>query len=126
MRGRFLLLAHHVISRRASVCVSEKVRIEVEGKVDIQFENGGEQRLKNIAQPIKVFHWRPEGAPADAGLKAAPAKVGAKPSLALSPLHVPDGDARAVALAIGVNEAVASSLANLTGISQGKFEAQGP
>jgi adenylate cyclase len=43
------------------ICVSDKVRIEVEGKVHIQFENGGEQRLKNIAQ-TKVFHWRPDGA----------------------------------------------------------------
>jgi adenylate cyclase len=107
------------------ICVSDKVRIEVEGKVDIQFESGGEQRLKNIAQATKVFHWRPEGAlplvltsaGAQAVRDAVPAKVGAKPSLALSRLEVLGGDALAVSLAAGVNEAVASSLANLTGIS---------
>jgi adenylate cyclase len=109
------------LARPNGICVSEKVRIEVEGKVDIQFENGGEQRLKNIAQPIKVFHWRPQGAspPAhvDADAGAAPAKAGAKPSLALSFFEVSGGDAQAVPLAKGVNEAVSSSLANLTGIS---------
>ena len=51
------------LARPNGLCVSDKVRIEVEGKVDIRFENGGEQRLKNIARPTKVFHWRPEGAP---------------------------------------------------------------
>jgi adenylate cyclase len=109
------------LARPNGICVSEKVRIEVEGKVDIQFENGGEQRLKNIAQPIKVFHWRPEAAsppaPVDADAGAAPAKAGAKPSLALSFFEVSGGDAQAVPLAKGVNEAVSSSLANLTGIS---------
>jgi adenylate cyclase len=113
------------LARPNGICVSDKVRIEVEGKVNIEFENGGEQRLKNIAQATKVFHWRPDGAlplaPANAGAEgirdAAPAKAGAKPSLALSPLEVPAGDAQAVPLATGVNEAVASSLANLTGIS---------
>ena len=51
------------LARPNGICVSDKVKIEVEGKVDIRFENGGEQRLKNIAQATKVFHWRPDGAP---------------------------------------------------------------
>jgi adenylate cyclase len=113
------------LARPNGICVSDKVRIEVEGKVAIEFENGGEQRLKNIAQATRVFHWRPDGAlplvstkaGADADRDAASAKGGAKPSLALSPLEVLGGDAQAVPLATGVNEAVASSLANLTGIS---------
>ncbi|GLR85952.1 adenylate/guanylate cyclase domain-containing protein [Bradyrhizobium iriomotense] len=113
------------LARPNGICVSDKVRIEVEGRIDIQFENGGEQRLKNIAQTVKVFHWRPDGAPplvlastgADGARDVAPANAGAKPSLALSPFEVLGRDAQAVALTIGVNEAVASSLANLTGIS---------
>jgi adenylate cyclase len=113
------------LSRPNGICVSDKVKIEVEGKVDIRFENGGEQRLKNIAQATKVFHWRPDGAPplvpTNAGAEgirdAAPANAGAKPSLALSPFEVLGGDAQAIPLATGVNEAVTSSLANLTGIS---------
>ena len=111
------------LARPNGICVSDKVRIEVEGKVDIQFENGGEQRLKNIAQATKVFHWRPDGAPPLAQTNtgpegnAAPANAGAKPSLALSFFEVSGGDAQAVPLAKGVNEAVSSSLANLTGIS---------
>ena len=113
------------LARPNGLCVSDKVRIEVEGKVDIRFENGGEQRLKNIARATKVFHWRPDGAPplvqtntgAEGIRDAAPANAGAKPSLALSSFEVLGGDAQAVPLAKGVNEAVTSSLANLTGIS---------
>ncbi|WFU44039.1 adenylate/guanylate cyclase domain-containing protein [Bradyrhizobium sp. CB82] len=109
------------VARPNGICISEKVRIEIKGKIDIQFENGGEQRLKNIAQATTVFHWRPEGAPplvtASADAEGIGKPAGAKPSLALSPLDVLGGDPRVVPLAAGLNEAVASSLANLTGIS---------
>ena len=72
------------LARPNGICISDKVRGEIKGKIDIQFENGGEQRLKNIAQAITVFHWRPEGAPplvtANAGAegieKPAPASSG--------------------------------------------------
>ncbi|MDW6025754.1 adenylate/guanylate cyclase domain-containing protein [Mesorhizobium sp. BAC0120] len=113
------------LARPNGICISNKVRTEISGKVDISFENGGEQRLKNIAQTITVFHWRPEGAAplvatdaAGTGIRVGgPAGSGAKPSLALSRLGVLDGDSQAIHLAAGLNEAVASSLANLTGIS---------
>jgi class 3 adenylate cyclase/TolB-like protein len=113
------------LARPNGICISDKVRIEIIGKVGIQFENGGEQRLKNIAQATKIFHWRPEDAPplvtTEAGGEGirdrAPASAGAKPSLALSPLEVLGSDSQAVSLAAGLNEAVSSSLANLTGIS---------
>ena len=113
------------LARASGVCVSDKVRIEVQGKVDIEFENGGEQRLKNIAQPTRIFHWQPEGVtpPVTAHARSEgirdgiTASGGAKPTLALSPLEVLAGDPQADSVAAGVNEAVASSLANLTGIS---------
>src|SRR5215472_766024 len=84
------------LARTSGICVSDKVRTEVRGKVAIEFENGGEQRLKNIAQPTWVFHWQPEGVtpPVTAHARAegirdgARASDGAKPSLALSPLEV--------------------------------------
>jgi adenylate cyclase len=120
LAARLQLLAHP-----AGICVSEKVRTEVDGKVDIIFENGGEQLVKNIAQPIKVFHWRPLEAPplltsntvVPAGEGRPHVGSGAKPSLMLSSFEVLRGDKKAKSLAAGINEAVASSLANLTGIS---------
>ena len=113
------------LARPAGICVSEKVRMEVDGKVDIVFENGGEQLVKNIAEPVKVFHWRPPEAPplvasntaVSAGGGRAHVGPGAKPSLMLSSFEVLGGDKKAKSLAAGMNEAVASSLTNLTGIS---------
>jgi adenylate cyclase len=113
------------IARPAGICISDKVRAEVAGKVDIVFDNGGAQLLKNIPEPITVYHWRPPDVPplvatntAVAGQRAlAKNSTGAKPTLVLSPFEVLGGEERAKSLAAGMDEAVASSLANLTGIS---------
>src|SRR5262245_59971574 len=37
------------------ICVSGRVQEDAEGKLEITFEDAGEQHLKNIARPIKVF-----------------------------------------------------------------------
>jgi adenylate cyclase len=40
------------------ICVSERVRNDVRGKLDVEFDEMGEQRLKNISHPIRVFRAR--------------------------------------------------------------------
>ena len=37
------------------ILMSEKVYIEVEGKLDVGFEDRGEQQLKNIAKPVRAY-----------------------------------------------------------------------
>ena len=44
------------------VCVSSIVHDQVRGKIDAQFEDGGEVELKNIDQPQKIFLWNPKNA----------------------------------------------------------------
>ena len=37
------------------ICVSRSVYTQIKGKVDLAFEDLGEQRIKNIADPVRVF-----------------------------------------------------------------------
>ena len=37
------------------ILISEKVYSEVEGKLDVGFEDRGEQQLKNISKPVRVY-----------------------------------------------------------------------
>jgi adenylate cyclase len=37
------------------ICVSARVQEDVRGKLDVAFEDTGDQRFKNIAQPVRVF-----------------------------------------------------------------------
>src|SRR6478672_5612927 len=48
------------------VCISEDVYRQVRGKFDATFEDIGEQKLKNIAQPVRVYRARIAGTSADA------------------------------------------------------------
>lgn len=42
------------------LCVSDIVYQSIEGKAELAFDDLGEQRLKNIAKPIRVWRWRPD------------------------------------------------------------------
>jgi adenylate cyclase len=44
------------------LCVSRVVRDQVRDKLPYAFENLGEQSVKNIARPVRVYAWRPEAA----------------------------------------------------------------
>jgi adenylate cyclase len=43
------------VAEPGGVCVSGRVLEDVQGKLDIAFEDAGEQRLKNIERPVRVF-----------------------------------------------------------------------
>src|SRR5438477_5013588 len=69
------------------ILISEKVYSEVEGKLDVGFEDRGEQQLKNITKPVRTYAVRAgaHGTPID--------KLGAvlslpdKPSIAILPFQ---------------------------------------
>jgi TolB-like protein/class 3 adenylate cyclase len=74
------------------VCVSRVVRDQVRDKLDLAFEDMGEQQVKNIARPVLVFH---VAAPAIARPKASAKPALAlpdKPSLAVLPFQNMSGD----------------------------------
>src|SRR5215470_8906326 len=44
------------LAEPGEICVSRVVREEVRDRLDIAFEDRGEQRVKNIARPVHVYH----------------------------------------------------------------------
>jgi adenylate cyclase len=61
-----------------SVCVSGTVRDHVGDRLPYAFEDMGEQSVKNIARPVRIYAFRPEGLAAlpAAGLPARPSRLG--------------------------------------------------
>lgn len=43
------------IAEPGSICFSRAAFEQVDGKLDVSFEDGGEQQLKNIARPVRVY-----------------------------------------------------------------------
>ena len=46
------------LAEPGGICVSGRVQEDVKGKLDIVFEDAGEQQLKNIARPVRVYRIR--------------------------------------------------------------------
>lgn len=46
------------LAEPGGICVSGRVQEDAQGKLDIAFEDIGEQKLKNIARPVRVYRLR--------------------------------------------------------------------
>src|SRR5580704_16395971 len=81
------------LAEPGGICVSRVVRDQVRDKLDFTFDDLGEQRVKNIARPIRVHRIRP-GQLADEEMSAAqpPLALPDKPSLAVLPFTNMSGD----------------------------------
>src|SRR5216684_9002478 len=51
------------IAEPGGICISEDTFRQVRGKIETEFLDGGEQALKNIARPMRVYLAQPASAP---------------------------------------------------------------
>ena len=94
------------LSEPGGICVSDAVHRSIENMVDPKFDYLGEQTVKNIVRPVRVWQWRPTGrgeahavegrgwqaddqeirfATSDDGVRIAYATVGEGPPLVKAP-----------------------------------------
>jgi len=45
-----------------SICISGNVHDQLTGKLDVAFEDAGEQTVKNVPKPVRVWHWQSDAA----------------------------------------------------------------
>jgi TolB-like protein len=91
------------------VCVSARVQEDAQGKLDISFEDMGEQQLKNIERPVRVYRVRPSGAAASSR-PALP--LPDKPSIAVLPFQNMSGDPEQGYFADGMVEEIITALSH--------------
>jgi adenylate cyclase len=48
------------LAEPGGICISRVVRDQIRDKLPYAFEDRGEQNVKNIARPVRVYAWRPE------------------------------------------------------------------
>ncbi len=115
------------LAEPGGICVSARVQEDAGGKLDLAFEDMGEQALKNIARPVRVYRVRPEGPLANplplAGEGSARrARVGAaepalplpdKPSIAVLPFANMSGDPEQEYFADGMVEEIITALSRI-------------
>jgi TolB-like protein/class 3 adenylate cyclase len=100
------------IAEPGGICVSRVVRDQVRDRLDIAFEDMGEQSLKNIARPVRIFRIRFGEAPA-ALPEPAPLPLPDKPSIAVLPFQNMSGDPEQEYFADGMVEEVITALSRI-------------
>jgi len=100
------------LAEPGGICVSRVVRDQVRDKLDFTFDDKGEQRVKNIARPVRVYRVGPRGSGPQAGeTQAAPtAALPEKPSIAVLPFQNLSGDAEQEYFADGIVEDIITAL----------------
>jgi adenylate cyclase len=100
------------------ICLSRGAHDQVKGKLDVVFEDGGEQQLKNIAEPVRVYRMRPVTAAASLTSRVtAPFRpLPDKPSIAVLPFQNMSGDAEQDYFCDGLVEDIITTLSKLVGL----------
>jgi adenylate cyclase len=71
------------LAEPGGVCISAKVHDEVRDRLELTFEDLGEQEVKNIARPVRVYRvvLSPAVEPAQSGDRAPTPSLPDKPSI---------------------------------------------
>jgi TolB-like protein/class 3 adenylate cyclase len=99
------------------ILISDKIHREVEGKVEAAFEDRGEQQVKNITRPVRIYAVRPVGAASTSAATipgqldpVKPLPLPDKPSIAVLPFQNMSGDPEQDYFADGMAEDIITAL----------------
>ena len=102
------------LAEPGGIAVSHAVHNHVRGKVSAAFVSIGEQRLKNLIEPVQVFRVDPEALPKPSSAEPVPGTAPtSKPSIAVLPFDNLSGDAEAAMFADGLAEDVITELSRV-------------
>ena len=103
------------IAEPGGICISDDAQRQVRGKVDIMFDDMGEQSLKNITEPMRAWRVRLDGtAPATMSARFSTETTQPllpdKPSIAVLPFQNMSGDPEQEYFADGMVEDIITAL----------------
>jgi adenylate cyclase len=101
------------IADPGGILISEKVYSEVEGKLDVGFEDRGEQQLKNICKPVRAYAVRAGAYSAPIEKLVAVLPLPDKPSIAALPFENMSGDPEQDYFADGMVEDIITGLSRI-------------
>src|SRR3984893_13513796 len=104
------------LAEPGGICVSRVVRDQVRDKLDFAFDDRGEQQVKNIARPVRVFDVNIAGETVTSALDqpaAASLALPDKPSIAVLPFTNMSGDPEQEYFADGMVEDIITALSRI-------------
>jgi TolB-like protein/class 3 adenylate cyclase len=100
------------LAEPGGICVSRVVRDQVRDKLDFTFEDMGQQQVKNIARPVRIYRVRDFG-PVPKSPPAPALLLPHKPSIAVLPFANLSGDPEQEYFAEGMVEEIITALSRI-------------
>ena len=109
------------LAEPGGICVSARVRGDATGKLDLAFEDMGQQQLKNIGRPIRVYAVRLRGvvnplAPDVPATPLVPQAIAPRLSIVVLPFANLSNDPEQQYFADGITEDLTTDLSRLAGM----------
>jgi adenylate cyclase len=104
------------IAEPGGICVSAKVRDEIDGKMNFVYQDLGERQLKNIARPVRAYSIRLDAAPAQP-TPAPPLQPDDRPSIAVLPFTNMSGDPEQEYFSDGISDDIITDLSKVGGLT---------
>jgi len=104
------------LAEPGGICISRVVRDQVRDRLDFTFEDMGEQQVKNIARPVRVYRVRDCAVLIEEPLPASPSQplpLPDKPSLAVLPFQNMTGDPEQDYFVDGIVEEITTAISRL-------------
>ncbi len=97
------------LAKPGGVCISGGVHEQVRDRIDQSFKDLGEQEVKNISRPVRVWQWLPT-ASKNSATAHVPLSLPEKPSIVVLPFNNMSGDPEQEFLADGLTEDITTAL----------------
>ena len=101
------------LAKPGGICISGTVHDQLAGKLDTVFEDTGEQTVKNVPRPVRVWQWQVDRASRKSDNLDEQLPLPDKPSIAVLPFENLSGDPEQEYFADGVAEDIIISLSKL-------------
>jgi adenylate cyclase len=102
------------VAEPGGIAVSQAVCDHVGNRLVVQFEDRGEQQLKNIEKPVRVYHVLLEEPESE---EAMPSAKKEKPSIAVLPFTNMSGDSEQEYFSDGITEDIITDLSKISALS---------
>jgi adenylate cyclase len=101
------------LAEPGGICISDDAFRQVRGKIEAEFADIGEQSLKNIARPLRVYRIGPSAATEQPATLPTALPLPDKPSIAVLPFQNISGDPEQEYFADGMVEEIITALSRI-------------